>query len=537
LVNLSQALIPLASSPGWSSIDNDYTTGAGLGDINNDGYLDFVTSNGNDMALNKQAIYYNYSGTLETQASWRSRDSGMFGHLCLGDVNNDGLFDMAVAFLGPQGDCRTRVYYNLGDSLTSLPGWISQDTDSSFDCCLGDLDLDGDLDLAVTAGDAYTNQKSPAKIYRNQNGTFEPLPFWLSTDSTPSDAVVFCDLNNDGYLDLIIGYRRKLAVYYNTQGIIETRPRYVVSFNSWVLRLAVGDFNNDGYFDLAVAGNGQLSGDVSWIKVFRNNLGTLETTALYTFNRRRNYNSCVLWADFNNDGYLDLAAGGWWEPVVVYENINGFFDTLPDWSWSGGYNLVCEALVAGDIRNRHLVTLTDTFYSDGQRRLFYLRHMPIQKLIAVYHNQLLLPPSSYTADPQTGWISINRNFSVGDTILIVYHYSRYPDLAVSNWSYSAGNYLFYNTTQPSICEDSLKPDDFCMVKGFPNPFVSEVIFNLSFDAEITIYQSSGVKVKTINTPPYCWNGKSDQGYELSSGIYFSRIKWKSREAIIKLVKR
>ncbi|MEO0074879.1 MAG: VCBS repeat-containing protein, partial [candidate division WOR-3 bacterium] len=223
------SLIPLTNTPSWTSNDNDYSTGGGFADLNNDGFLDFCTSNGNDMAMNKQAIYYNNNGILEMQASWRSLDSGMFGHLYLGDVNNDGHFDMAVAYLGPQGDCKTRIYYNTGNGLSTLPTWISQDTDSSFDCAFGDVDLDGDLDLAVTAGDAYTNRKSPAKIYRNNNGIFESLPYWTSSDSTPSDAIRFADLNNDGYLDLIVGYRRKLAIFYNHNGILETTASFSIT--------------------------------------------------------------------------------------------------------------------------------------------------------------------------------------------------------------------------------------------------------------------------------------------------------------------
>ncbi|MCX7757152.1 MAG: T9SS type A sorting domain-containing protein [candidate division WOR-3 bacterium] len=528
-------LIPLASSPSWTSIDNDYSTGAGFADINNDGYLDFCTSNGNDMALNKQGVYMNINGVLETSASWRSSDSGMFGHLYLGDVNNDNRIDMAVAFLGPQGDCRTRIYYNLGTTLGTLPGWISADTDSSFDCCLGDFDLDGDLDLAVSAGDAYTNMKSPVKIYRNIGGILDSIPYWVALDSTPSDAVRFCDINNDGYLDLIVGYRRKLAVYYNYNGTIENIPSWQINFNSWVLRLATADFDNDGWRDLAVAGNGQLSGDTSWIKVFKNNNGFFANSALYTFNRRRRYNSCVLWADFNNDGYLDLAAGGWWEAVVVFENTNGTFDTLPDWSWSGGYNLVCEALVAGDVRNRYVRVLSDTFISNGTRRLFYVKKIPIHQLIRVYHNNAVLTPAYFAYDPQAGWISINRNLNAGDTIIIEYKYSLYPDLAVSNWSYSAGNYLFYNTT-PLMTINEVSFDDNIERYISPNPFTNQVLFNLPFITEITIYHPSGRKIKTITTAPYLWDGKDSKNRTLPAGVYFVRIKANDKIKATKIVK-
>ncbi|MEO0083848.1 MAG: VCBS repeat-containing protein, partial [candidate division WOR-3 bacterium] len=144
LLNHSSALIPLANTPSWTSIDNDYATGAGLADINNDCFIDFCTANGNDMAINKQAIYFNHNGSLETNASWRSADSGYFGHLYLGDINNDGWLDLAVSYLGfgisNQG--RIRIYRNDSSGMATTPFWQSANQFNSFDVCFGDIDLD-----------------------------------------------------------------------------------------------------------------------------------------------------------------------------------------------------------------------------------------------------------------------------------------------------------------------------------------------------------------------------------------------------------
>lgn len=538
-ITATYAIIPLTNSPSWTSIDNDYSTGAGFADINNDGFIDFCTSNGNDMALNKQAIYFNNNGALQTQASWCSADSGMFGHLYLGDVNNDGFLDMAVAYLGPQGDCKTRIYYNSGAGLSNLPTWISTDTDSSFDCVLGDVDLDGDLDLAVTAGDAYSNRKSPAKIYRNNNGIFEPLPYWTALDSTPSDAIRFADLNNDSYLDLIIGYRQKLSVFYNQAGYIETTASWSIAINTWILRLATADYNNDGWIDLAIAGNGQLGADLSYIKVFKNMQGQLNNIASYTMRRNTQYCSCVCWADFNNDGYLDLAAGGWWEALVVFENRYGVLDTLPTWIWNSGYNLVAEAIITGDIRNRQLVTQADTFISNGVRRLFYIRKSPIQKLINIIINSNIMANNTYCYDPLSGWISINTNLVPGDTIIICYTYTLYPDLAVTNWTSSIGNYLFYNTTPQAVeqrfSNNLHQPID---LSATPNPFNNHIKFDIAIDnALINIYNSSGMKVKTLSSPPYLWNGRDEKNNKIPNGIYFANVVYNNAVITKKIVKQ
>ncbi|MGB0639131.1 MAG: hypothetical protein ACPGTU_07365, partial [Myxococcota bacterium] len=43
------------------------------------------------------------------------------------------------------------------------------------------------------------------------------------------------------------------------------------------------------------------------------------------------YASAVRLSDWDGDGDLDLAAGGWWSPVVVFENRAGTLSSSPVW--------------------------------------------------------------------------------------------------------------------------------------------------------------------------------------------------------------
>lgn len=537
-IRISFAEIPLSNAPSWTSSDTDYSTGGALYDVTMDGWIDYCTGNGNDMASNTNAIYSNQGGTLETTASWRSNESGYFSHIYIGDVDNDGLPDMAVAYLGAGSSIQgpTIIYRNEGAELNQIAWWTSADQYNSFDCAFGDVDLDGDLDLAVVAGDAYSGLQSPTRIYRNNSGIIETTPYWVSADSSPSDACRWVDLDNDGYLDLVVGYRHKLAVFKNVDGALVDTADWSTGEPGWILRIAVGDYNNDGYKDIAVACNGQLGEDSSRIEVYRNNGGTLETPPAFVMLTSTLYCSCVEWGDVNNDEWLDLAAGGWWEPVVVFENVEGIIDTTPAWSWNGGYDLVCETVMWGDVGNRFLHTLSDFKSGDGVRKLFYFDHHPIQSFQEVRVNDTLVPLSDFTFDPLTGWISFKNTPTAGsNNIEIIYTYSQYPDLGVTNWTAPAGNYLFNNTTvgiEEHIARPKLQNINLVV---YPNPFSDKTNIKLSIEhsaksVELNVYDAAGRLVKQFNHltiqqfNQIAWRGTDNFGRKLPNGIYFVEAK-------------
>ncbi len=537
MAGLMNGAIPLPATPSWISVDNDYATGGALYDVTMDGWVDFCTGNGNDMASNTNAIYVNVSGTLEATASWRSMETGYFSHLYIGDVDNDGRPDMAVAYLGSgsgnQGP--TRIYRNTGTGLNRTAWWTSTDQYNAFDCSFGDVDLDGDLDLAVACGDAYSGLRSPTRVYRNNAGTIETNPYWTSIDDSAGDACRWADLNNDGYLDLVVGYRRKFAVFRNISGTLERTASWTNTTVGWVLRLAVGDYNKDGWIDVAVASNAQ-TGDPNSIKVFKNISGTLETNASFTAWTTRQYSSCVEWGDPNNDGWLDLAAGGWWEPVAVFENTGGTLNTTPAWSWNGGSNLVCETVMWNDVRRRFVVPVSDLRSGNGTRKLFYFTYHPIQSFTEVRVNNNPVPLADFCYDPLTGWIAFRNAPPVGtNNIEIRYTYSRSPDLGVTNWTRAVGNYLFSNQTE--VSEEGLAQAAAARasLEVLPNPFAgpARITMNPGVGARsmgLRVFDRSGRLVKTFDLAAIAsgpavisWDGRDDQGKRLPAGVYIVEL--------------
>ena len=91
--------VPFPQNPDWISSDvSSVSTGGAFADINQDGWLDFVVANGNDISIQKLVVYYNNGdGTFPTTPDWQSADIDYHGHLDVGDVNGDGWPDVAVS--------------------------------------------------------------------------------------------------------------------------------------------------------------------------------------------------------------------------------------------------------------------------------------------------------------------------------------------------------------------------------------------------------------------------------------------------------
>ena len=80
-----------SSTPDWISDNPHYSTGAAFADFNQNGWLDLVVADGNDISQGRLNVYYNDgNGAFPTTASWQSADLGYNGHLDVADVNGDG---------------------------------------------------------------------------------------------------------------------------------------------------------------------------------------------------------------------------------------------------------------------------------------------------------------------------------------------------------------------------------------------------------------------------------------------------------------
>lgn len=435
------------NTPDWISGDTQVSTGGALVDLDRDGWLDFVVANGNDMAQQHVAVYYNRGdGTFPSLPNWQSSDSVYNGHLDVADVNGDGWPDVAVATLGSGGSSTgpiARVYMNNHGTLSSTPSWSSPINGNAFGVAFGDMNGDGRPDLAVGTGWSYSPQASYHNyVYLNVNGALETTASWTSSDTYHYQGVLWISAYDNGRLDLVgVASRTYSRMYKNLGAILETTASWRtndVSNPDSVMGTA-GDVTGDGRRDLLIADNNQLTGGSGKFRMYAGQAaGAFSQTAGWTYSE--GYCSAVALADVNGDGRLDLATGAWWANTRIFFNTGTGLPATAGWSSTG--TSVVEKIAFGDIDKNSLRPITETFPGGSGRHLYYLARQPIQEVTAVRLDGTVLLPSQYTFGREHGWVSVYAAPTV--QLEVSYTYSTKLDMAITNWDDDVGNYVYYN---------------------------------------------------------------------------------------------
>lgn len=432
-------------TPDWISGSPHYSTGGAFADFNNDNWLDFVVSDGNDMGQGHVRVYMNDgNGHLPAMASWESADIAYNGHLDVADINGDGWSDVAVSYLGTDSSLGpiARVYMNNNGVLSSTPSWTANIIGNAFGVDFGDMNNDGRPDLAIATGWSYESYHYHTYVYLNIDGSYGSTPNWQSADQNIYLGVLWVDANDDGWLDLAgIGDSSQTQIYQNLGGVLEATASWYTtdSANQFGIMLTAGDVTGDDICDLFATDNTQLGGDGYFKQYTGLSTGFFETT--HSWGYYGGYGSAVALADVNGDDTLDLATGAWWDNTNLFLNQGAGLPATP--LWSSAYATVVEKIVFGNIGPAfYEQVFTEQFTPEGDRRLFYLPHRQIQGINTVICDGLPLEPSEYTSSRDEGWVTVST--VPEESLDVTYRYSASQDMAVTNWDPDIGNYLYYN---------------------------------------------------------------------------------------------
>jgi len=184
-----------------------------------------------------------------------------------------------------------------------------------------DFDGDGLLDIVLTSVDYC----APARLYRNKgDGTFEERtsPAGLSAQLGGLNAS-HVDYDNDGRLDLFIhrgGWEipmRNSLLHNNGDGTFTdvtkaaglSTAAYATHSAAWA------DYDNDGWVDVYVGH------ELAPSTLYRNRGdGTFEDVSIKAGVAHNAFTKGVTWGDYDNDGYPDLYASNMFGDNLLYHN-------------------------------------------------------------------------------------------------------------------------------------------------------------------------------------------------------------------------
>jgi len=493
--------IPYEQIPSFeTSPEGHYATGLGIADINNDGWKDIIVANGNDMERQHLLVYYNQGdGTFPLLPDWQSNDIDYHGHLSAGDIDNDGDIDIAVSvYLGPNGfgdPGKVKIYYNNGSELEGTPSFQSQYF-YTFSCALGDADADGDLDLAVACGEPYSQEYDYGRIFYNDNGTFNPIADWQSNIQMGALDVEFGDVDQNGFLDLIFvcEYTDNYVFLADNQGHIDENQDWY-SENSLNFMNSV-DFGRVGPSTppcIVMTGNDQLGGDGK-IKQF-NFINPIPQHSPPSWESDHvGYGSGILMAEINNDGYNDLLFGSWWGPLTILEGCCDFWDPIP--VYTASETSVVEAILMSDLGKFNYQSNSENIVPVAEQGVFYLNHQIIERINSVFINNNYLDRSEYCYTELKNWISFKTHIMPNDLVTINYEFMQNGDIVISNWDPGKGNFIYYNTGNPiGISERTSAEYTFKIIRIYPQPandFINITIQNPDgCDLKLKIHDLSG----------------------------------------------
>lgn len=213
--------------------------------------------------------------------------------IVLGDFNNDGRADLAVA---DRNDNTTTVLIGKGDGTFATPVRLATITAPAF-LVSGDVNRDGNADL-IAASSAGSIQV----LYGDGAGGFSAGAISSVFEAATISAIGIGDFNGDGIQDLALAtlYPAQQVVIFlgSANGSFTPFSSAYVGSNPVALRVA--DFNNDGKADLALAD----SSDGTVRVLLGNGDGTFAPAVNFIAGSGL---FALAVADFNGDGNTDIA--------------------------------------------------------------------------------------------------------------------------------------------------------------------------------------------------------------------------------------
>ena len=269
-----------------------------IADFNNDSHPDLIVINSE---WNSLGVFLGHgNGTFADQIILYQGILNGINSIDVGDLNDDERIDIVIS-RRYEGD-NVQVYLGYGNGSFS--------TESSFSTAIGfgiqsvvvnDMNRDGRLD--IIAVEIYS---STVHIFFGYgNGTFAKQATFTSNSGLEPCFLTVDDLNNDTFLDILVGYcsSSQLGISLADRGETWTSEKlYSLGDGFSPSSIVVGDFNNDTRIDLIVTSLYNYFIDA----LMGHGDGTFSNPVLIYNSSEDDYPSAAAKNDFNHDDRDDL---------------------------------------------------------------------------------------------------------------------------------------------------------------------------------------------------------------------------------------
>jgi FG-GAP-like repeat/Abnormal spindle-like microcephaly-assoc'd, ASPM-SPD-2-Hydin len=301
--------------------------GLAVADFNADGRLDVAAANRTDNTVS--VVLSNPDGTYSSKVDYAAGKAPVW--IVSADLNGDHTPDLAV--LNNQEDT---ISILIGKSDGTFQNQVTYST-GTLPVAIVAVDLNGDskLDLAV----ANQGDGSVTALLGNGDGTFQSQ-IAVGSVSGPI-ALSTGDFNGDGKPDLVAAtINGQIVCFQNSGG---TFTSSTTAIGTTVGGIAVGDFNGDGYVDVAAT----VPSAEELVVLLGDGKGNFQTT----YTPHPETPATLAAGDFNGDGKLDLAAGSAFGPPSTVSILLGVGDGTFKQPSYAGFPGSSAVMAIGDFNN------------------------------------------------------------------------------------------------------------------------------------------------------------------------------------------